>query len=222
MWAKTRAANLILLSAWILVALPGCTTNNQERLQLLNEDGVHLFQQGDYRSARQSFEAALRVKPNDGHLLFNIGQCYDRLGSTQKAESYYQQCLEVSPNHAPCRRALAVLWLKDGKRKEVEQFTEDWLAREPKLADAYVEDGWRLRMDHDLFKAQARFQQALDIDAHNARGLYEMGVLFELLSEPGRALALYERSLQIDPQQPETSNRVNTLRAKGVTRPLPD
>ena len=66
----------------LLLALAGCgPTLEQDRLHDIAEDGVALFHRGQYQDARESFEVALKAKPNDANLLFNTGQCYDRLGN---------------------------------------------------------------------------------------------------------------------------------------------
>jgi Tfp pilus assembly protein PilF len=209
---------MLLLAA----AIPACADTNQERLQRLNEDGVFLYRKGNYDDARLSFESALKLLPDDPTLLYDIGQCYDRSGDAAKAEKIYRDCLEEAPNHAPCRHALAVLMLRQGRRQETDQLIESWLAQQPNLADAYVEDGWRLRQDGDLLQAQARLQQALNLDPHNVRGLVEMGLLYEIMDRPSRALNLYEQALQLDAQQPDVAARVNALLARGVQKPLPD
>ena len=202
--------------------LTGCETPAQERARPFNEDGVYLFQRHDFGAARESFEEALRLQPKDPAILFNMGQCYDRLNDVAKAEAFYKQCLEQDAKHGPCRHALAVLWFRTGHAKEAEQFIEDWLAREPKRADAYVEDGWRLRQEGELNQAQARLQQALDLDPHHVRALTEMGLLYEVLQMPERAVALYQRALAEDPRQTEVAERLNLLRQKKVGKPLPD
>jgi Tfp pilus assembly protein PilF len=206
----------------MLAGLVGCADTVQERVQQFNEDGVFLFRQGQYDAARLSFEAALRLKPEDSGLLYNVAQCHDRQGDAPKAEQLYKQCLEEAPNHAPCRHALVVLLLRQGRRAEADEMIEGWLAREPKLADAYVEDGWRLRQDGNLMEAQGRLQQALELEPRNRRALVEMGLLDEVLERPSRALDLYQRALQQDPDQPEVRERVRLLQSRGVTKPLPD
>jgi Tfp pilus assembly protein PilF len=85
-----------------------------------------------------------------------------------------------------------------------------------------VQDGWRLRQDGDLLQAQARLQQALELDPQNSRALVELGILYELMERPGRALVLYEKALRHDPNQADVSLRVEALRARGVKNPLPD
>jgi Tfp pilus assembly protein PilF len=85
-----------------------------------------------------------------------------------------------------------------------------------------VEDGWRLRQEGTLNQAQARLQQALDLDPHNIRALTEMGLLYEILQMPERAAVLYQRVLAEDPRQADVADRLNHLRKNKVGAPLPD
>src|SRR5262245_1740601 len=53
---------------WVLAAglcLGGCASPVQERVRDYNLDGLHLFQQGDYAAARESFQAALDLEPGN-------------------------------------------------------------------------------------------------------------------------------------------------------------
>src|SRR5688572_33101956 len=92
----------------LAVCLAGCDHTAQERVRDYNADGVYLFQRGDYAAARESFQAALSLEPEDPTLHYNLGECFDRLGQTARAEERYRQCLGLTPNHAECRHALAV------------------------------------------------------------------------------------------------------------------
>jgi Tfp pilus assembly protein PilF len=209
---------------WCLLALllAGCVTAEQDRIQDYNNDGVYLFQRGDYQAARESFQAALALKANDAALLYNIGQCYDRVGDTAKAEAYYGQCVQIQPNHADCRHALAVLMLREGRRDETVNFVENWLVNEPKLSAAYAEDGWLWHQLGDLPKAQARLQQAISLEPHNQRALIESARLYETMQRPDRAVVLYERVLREDPHQAQVVSRLNELKAQGINTPRPD
>jgi tetratricopeptide (TPR) repeat protein len=205
-----------------LICLAGCETTTQERAREFNEDGVHLFHQGNYQSARESFALALETRPEDPALLYNLGRCCDRLGDWPKAELYYQQCLKGAPNHGDCRHSLAVMFYRTGRKAEASRMIQDWLGEQPNLADAYALDGWRLRQDNALPDAQGRLHQALAIDAHNVRANVELGILYESLNMPERAAVLYERALAKDPHQPEVARRLDSLRLKRVGKPLPD
>jgi tetratricopeptide (TPR) repeat protein len=212
-------------SPWLLpvVLLPfGCMTLADQRVKEFNDDGVAMFVRGNFPAARDSFEAALELTPQDPALLYNLGQCYDRMGDWRKAEQYYLTCLQVAPTHGDARQAEASLLYRTGRAQEANRLIQDWLEQQPNLADAYVLDAWRLRQDKALPQAQGRLQQALALEPNNRRALVEMGIVYEMLAMPDRALALYERALMVDPRQPEIADRVGRMRAKGIQRPLPD
>jgi Tfp pilus assembly protein PilF len=214
-----RRAVLLACASCILA---GCATDAQDRARRFNEDGVYLFEHGQFASAREDFEEALRLQPKDPGMLYNVGQCYDRQNDTARAQQFYQQCLQEDSNHAPCRHALAVLLFRAGRRSEADSMIEDWLSRQPKRADPYVEDAWRLRQDGELDQALARLQQARDLEPNNLRAKIELGLLFEVMEHPERAATLYDQVLAADPSQTAVAERLNQLRARKIGKPLPD
>jgi Tfp pilus assembly protein PilF len=215
-----RSLALILCFGCSLVAA-GCETAEQERLKQLNTDAMHRFGQGDFAGARESFEGALTLKPEDTHLLYNVGQCFDRQGDMVQAEKWYRQCLEKSAHHGECRHALIVLLNHTNRRGEAEKMIQDWLAQDPNVPGPYAAEGWLLRQDNAYPQAQLRLQQALNLDAHYVRALVELGILYEEMNLPERSLVLYERALAQNPNQPEITERLNSLRQKNVGRPKP-
>jgi Flp pilus assembly protein TadD len=205
-----------------LLAGAGCETEKQERFRQFNDEGVRLFEHGDYLSAREHFEVALALDNKDANLQYNLGQCWDRLGQADRAEANYKQCLELASNHAECRHALAVLLYRNGRRQEGDRMIQDWLSADPKCSAAYVEDGWRLRRCGEFVQAVGRFQQALHLDPRNVRAMVELGQAYSDHDRPDYALTMYQRALEVNPRQTELQERVNQLRAQGVKAPLPD
>jgi Flp pilus assembly protein TadD len=208
--------------AGLALCLGSCAPTAQERARDYNQDGVALFQRGDFAHARESFHAALDLTPQDPALLFNLAQCCDRLSDSRGAERYYSACLQRDAEHSACRHALCRLLVREGRTPEASQMVEDWLRRRPKDATAYAADGWLYRQAGDLPRAQARLQQALALEPHNPLALTELGQIYEGLGRPDRAASLYEQSLAQDAQQPDVLRRLSELRAKGVGRPKMD
>lgn len=198
------------------------SNGTSERMRLLNEDGLQQFAQGHYRDARESFEAALVLQPEDPALLFNLGQCHDRLGQPEKAEAYYRQCLQRDPDHVDARHALVTLLFRTGRPEEANRNIEAWLADGKNRTDALVLDGWRLMQEKAYPQAHHRLQQALYLDPHHSRALIQLGIYHETLNQPDRALVCYERALERDPTQFEVRQRAETLRGRGVKKPLPE
>jgi Flp pilus assembly protein TadD len=210
---------------WMLglaLTVAGCATEAEERVRFYNADGIQLFQHGEYIQAAEDFRAALTLHPDDAALIYNTGRCYDNLGDTARAEGYYTKCLQLAPTHAECHHALASLFLRAGRKDDAARLVQDWLTREPKRAAAYAEDGWLCHEFGDLPRAQARLQQALELDPHEPRALVELARVYEALQRPDRAKALYERILEQDPDQPEVTKRVNLLTSRGVGPPKPE
>jgi tetratricopeptide (TPR) repeat protein len=214
---------LPLWVAGLALCLGGCvTTSQEERVRDYNQDGVFLFQRGDYVGARDCFNAALVRQPNDPNLVYNVGECYDRLGDNARAECLYRECLTRDSKHAACRHALIDLLTRTGRQTEAVTLIDTWLREQPVTADAYTEQGWYLHHTGDLPRAQASLHRALEIDPHNRRALTELALVYEALNRPDRSLVLYERILERDPNQLDISNRVQFLLAKGAGRPHPD
>jgi Flp pilus assembly protein TadD len=205
--------------AWLVI---GCAQTVQDRVHEYNEDGVQLYKAGSFAQARESFQAALALKPGDSNLVFNIGQCYDHLSQSDKAEQAYRQCLQLAPEHEQCRHALVVLLWQQDRRPETVKLVEDYLAGHPKLAEAYAEHGWVWHQLGDLPRARARLVQALEVDPHNNLALTELAQIYEALNRTDRAAYLYEVALTYHPGQPDIVHRLTALKAQGAGPPKPD
>ncbi len=204
-----------------LCMLPGCVNTRQTELQEVIDDGVYLFERGQYDGARQTFLYALEKDPTNADLCYNAGQCYDRLGDWEAADNYYMRCLNLDANHAECRYALAVLMYQTKRKAEANRMIEEWLGSEPELAAPYTLDGWRYRQEGNLPNAISRLHEAYAKDPKNVRTLTELGIVYEQMDHPERALVLYERALKQNPGQPELVDRINFLRSKHTGPPLP-
>jgi tetratricopeptide (TPR) repeat protein len=208
--------------AVLALLVSACAVPVRERVQELNRDGVQLFDKGEYDHAREEFQAALHLQPLNATLLYNLGQCYDRLGQTSQAEQIYHECLQSDPNYADCRHALTAMLVNNGRVAEARSMVRDWLRNAPNLAAAYAEDGWLYQLDGDPIAALKRYQQAIDRDPRDVHALIEMASIYEELNYPSRALLLYQIALDYNPQQPDIVKRVNLLKARGVKLPHPE
>jgi len=111
-----------------------------------------------------------------------------------------------------------MVW-NNGQQAEAVRRVEEWLTREPNRAAAYAEKAYVVRRTGDLRRAQALLQQALSLDARDVRALTELAIIYEALNRPDRALVLYERSLEINPRQPEVAQRVSYIKTGGPRLP---
>jgi Tfp pilus assembly protein PilF len=193
----------------------------QRRVQL-QADGIKAYRRGGYREARQHFEAALQLRPNDADVLYNLGRTAEKENKLDEANELFRRSIVEQPDHASARQARTQLLCKTGKREQADREVQAWLVDHPSSAAAYAEDGWLRLQDGDLDRARGRFQQALDRDPKNVRALNELGRIYERMDYPGRAAELYRRSLAHQADQPEIRERLDALVKAGVTAPRPD
>lgn len=59
--------------------------------------GTELYKKGDYTACAKEFEASFEAKPH-GSILFNVAQCYERLGDARHAAQNYREYLRLTPN----------------------------------------------------------------------------------------------------------------------------
>ena len=143
-------------------------------------------------------------------------------GQPDRAEQAYLECLKASPNHVECRQELAALLWKLNRKADATKMIEDWLIQQPKLASAFALHGWLFFQLGDLLKAQSRLQDALARDGNNQLALITMAQVYEAENRSDRAVFLYERALEVNPDQPEIAHRVSSLKSQGIGRPRPD
>jgi Flp pilus assembly protein TadD len=205
-----------------LIATAGCVSPDPQQVRDYTQDGMNLYRKGDYVSARESYQAALALQPEDAGLLYNVGQCYNRVGDVAKAERFYNDCLKRAPDNVACHHALTMLLVKTGRGNDAVRTVDAWLAHSPHLAAAHAEDAWLWHQAGDLPRAQSRLQEALLLDPRDWRALSELAVVYEEQQRPDRAIALYEQSLEENPGQPDVARRLNELRVKGIQRPKPE
>ncbi|MCS6852971.1 MAG: tetratricopeptide repeat protein [Gemmataceae bacterium] len=206
----------------LALCLSGCAALEEDLLREYTDDGIFLYRQGDYAAARESFQAALSLKPNDTALLYNVGECYARQGAIAKAQHHFEECLRLDPGHRECRRALVTLLVRAGRAADARQALAAWQAEYPQDASAYAAEGWYWRQLGDLPRAQSCLQRALELDPRHCHALNDLALIYEALNRPDRAVALYERSLEIDPNQGDVLGRLTELRGRGAGRPRMD
>ena len=60
--------------------------------------------------------------------------------------------------------------------------------------------------------AAADLEQALALNPNNYEAIFGLGLIFEVMEEPGKAFDAYSRALAIHPHHEEVTNALNRLR----------
>lgn len=94
----------LAVGAWALLVLSTSAAHaDQAQARIHFEKGKTLFEVDEYRKAIEEFKAA-HIEKADPAFLYNIGECYRRLGEVQEALVFYRRFLSLAPANDPSRR----------------------------------------------------------------------------------------------------------------------
>lgn len=219
---------VIFLHGIYVLTLTGCSTFSA---QSQNAEGVRLLNQARLEEALNQFEQAKQTDPTNPDSYYNCGVVYHEMAvkngresDFQMARYYYDQCLDLAPNHPECNRSKAVLLCDMGLADDAFKSIKSWAQRQPASAEPRVELARLYDENGMLSKARDCLNDAVAIDNQNTRALTALGSVRERMGDYQEAINAYDRSLAINPYQPAVSGRVASLRysAPGnvITQPL--
>jgi tetratricopeptide (TPR) repeat protein len=89
-----RFVILAFVALWPLTATAQIAGSGADRLF---QEGVSAYGRGDYGVARELFQAALRERPNDPNLMYNLGNAHYELEERGQAVAYWVRTLRTRP-----------------------------------------------------------------------------------------------------------------------------
>ncbi len=199
-----------------MLAATGCGTVGQGQ----NDQGVRLYQQGNYQAAALSFQRAIQSNPSNADAYYNLARLHHRQANSQnnpqdlqQAETYYNMCLDHSPHDVDCYRSLAVLLVQQNRSDEALTLLERWAATNPTNPEPKIE---LARVNEEFGKqeeAKNYLLAAIADDPTNSRALAALGKIREKSGDTAQAMANYQRSLQHDPFNTRGASRLAALSA---------
>lgn len=206
---------LVVLSTCF--ALSGCGLSSMGS----NTVGVRYYQQGRYAEALRQFQLAQASSPANPDCYYNLASAYHRMGVAQKdaklieqAESLYNQCLDIQPNHVDCHRNLAVLLAESSRSDSAMRLLKNWQAKNPNMPDPKIE---LAKLSQELGQSKSAEQyldEALAMNPNDARVWAHKGQLREASGDLSQALYNYQQSLSLNSLQPELYQRMASLNVK--------
>ncbi|MCR9119837.1 MAG: tetratricopeptide repeat protein [bacterium] len=205
------------VGALILVSTVGCHWRSTGQ----NLQGVRLVKSGQYAPALEKFQQAAATSPKNADAYYNMGATFHHMArqsrdpaAINQAETLYNQCLDIDPDHTDCYRGLAVLLAETDRKDAAQRLLENWARSNPTSAEPRIE---LARIYHEFGNtetARLHVNQALQNDPYNARAWRVAGYMQEQEGNSLDALAYYQRSYQRDTMQPDLANRIAALQQR--------
>ena len=184
-----------------------------QNVQVRTNYGALLYTLGRFDQARLELEKAIGIDPSDPSAHNNLGAVYGRLGRTSDEIAAYRKAVALDPDYADVHHNLGLALLKQGKTEEGEGELKKALVIDPRYAPAY------LNLARSLL-GHGRTSEVVDVLTTGTRllpgdpdlqGL--LGEAYLRLGQKERAIAAFEASLRLKPDQAELRRRLRALGA---------
>ncbi len=168
-------------------------------LKDLYAQGLALSQQGRFVEAIESFEGALKSRPDDGRVLFALGNTARALGLAAPAESFYRRVLALEPERVEAIVNLANLLKASNNAEAAKALLEPALLRNPDCADLHLTLGTVHREAGAIDAAESCYRRALELRPSYALAHSNLADILTDRDEMDKALALYGRAIVSEP-----------------------
>lgn len=155
----------------------------QQEKQLIT-DGLTAFERGDNASARDSFQRALGLNPDEVTAHTYLGIIADRVGDLKEAERHFSAAAKAEPQRASARNNYGAILMRTGR---------------PTLAAAEFEASLKLDRDQPnalVNLAQIRFADGTSADLRASAELFKRAFAIKPDVEVARALTVISLRLQ--------------------------
>lgn len=171
------------------------------------------LQTDDYASAIALMNEAVKAKPDEVDLRFELGSAYERSGDRKKAEEAFLAILAKTPDHAPTLNYLGYMWAENNVNLEkAHEMLTRAVGQEPQNG-AYVDSlGWVYYRLGNLEMAEKYLSEATRLTPRDATVHEHLGDVLAKRGDFDRALQSYRTAVTLDPE----SKDVEKIRSKIV------
>ncbi len=185
---------------------------------------VNCYNSEDYKGALDAFEKVLEIKkmdmfksmPIDTAIIFNAGMAAQKSEDFDKAAKYYKQAVDYNYGGAKSYANLSHVLKRIGKEEES-------IAYLHKGFELYPDDSWMLvelinyyMLGGEPQKAADYLDKAISLDPKNASFYRAKGTLFEKSNNTKQAEKMYEKALELEPNDFTSQYNLGLLKLNAV------
>lgn len=196
---------------------------NASRLQPQNAEicknlGLLYLQQNKLRDAEEAFKLMLKLAPQEASAHFYLANIYDLLKDRKAAIEELKKALEAKSDYHEALNYLGYIYVEDNANlAQAEQMIKEALRLDPDNG-AYIDSlGW-------FYFKKAKYKDALR-ELKRAASLIEDAVIYDhlgdtyyKLKDKANALANWEKSLKMKPEQESVGKKIEEMRCKTQTQ----
>jgi tetratricopeptide (TPR) repeat protein len=200
-WINARYIEMLARSGEKDRARVAAATQTKFGPRIVSAAAEAYFAVEDYPSAVSIVKDALRNKPEELDLQFELGSAYERSGDRANAEQVFQQILAKKPDHAATLNYLGYMWAEQGTNLErAAEMLNRAVTQEPRNG-AFIDSlGWVYYRQGKLDLAEQYLTDATKLLPRDATVHEHLGDVLAKRGEYNRALSVYRMALTLGPE----------------------
>jgi tetratricopeptide (TPR) repeat protein len=175
--------------------------------------GMALIIRGAQQAGIRDLETAYSRSPEDSKVLLVLVRSLISTGQVDVAVSTLNESLVENHNNVVARILLAEVLSQQGKVKEAEKQFEIAIENDPASERPYLAFARHQLGRGDTEQSARTFERGLKATGGSANILIELGVAYERLGEPERAIRILEQALNEEPEAKAAANNLAVLLA---------
>jgi tetratricopeptide (TPR) repeat protein len=171
-------------------------------------------QAGNEEAALGAFKKELQINPGNWRTHANLGSLHESMGNLNEAEASYLRTLELQPENSEIILALAGVYSRQGRSEEARRLLEGVGEGPAGDIDLRYNQAAMLQNDGETDRARAIYENILAEAPDHERSLVNLGVIYARQGEQATALELWQRALEVNPENPTARRNIELLRQR--------
>jgi tetratricopeptide (TPR) repeat protein len=168
-----------------------------------NNLGIVREGEGRYAEALEGYRAAIRLKPDYDHALYNAGTTLSRLNRFSEAEPFLVEALRVNPGYPDVHNNLGNCLQQLGRYEEAIAKYRDSLRLKPTDAKAHFNLGVLYADTGRPAEAIAEFEAGLRLQPSDEKALYRLAQVLARAGRGAEAFRRFSEAFRLRPDPPQ-------------------
>ncbi len=168
----------------------------------------------DWKSAKDSYDKALALKPDLLYTLLNAGQLADKLDEQKRAEDFYRRALALNPQQAEAANGLGLALAKQGQGGEAQKYLQQAIALRRDYAGAINNLGVLYMQQGKTNDAIAAFEYGIGAAPQDEMLYLNLGRIYTQQGQWDRARQLMQQLLDHKPDSATAKKALQDLNGR--------
>ena len=170
-----------------------------------------LYEAGRLEQARQLYEQAIEVEPENLEATYLLGMVHRKLGNFDEAARMLTAAAEIDPRNAAAPFALGSVFLQQGRLNDAMARFRRAIKLDPTLAEAHAGLGAALQRKGRPIDAAESLREAIRLRPHHVEAIVNLGSLHHQHGHLAEAERWYLHALEFQPRHVIALNNLGCL-----------